>query len=1302
MQETDPQSTPALWEMRLRRAFRDFRSACASRAGREKEVERRFRQESQVLEGRLQDEVAALERRFERDRLAREEQAAAARRELNESCSAEQRRRAAEIAEGKQETIRKYVHRKERARTEFKEARWTITTMNDADRKVARDRVLDLHRRVRAVMETLDAQEREGTELLQRWGLEEEANVPDSPAPPETVDPWNALQRQAALSRETLESIRRFRFPRLLKGRRPFLLSAMVWAAAASPGILFPDSWHLWILGAALAVLPLGYVLILLLRRDLRRRAQAAQNAFADIRRQARHLRRECLRLGREEYRNARRQSKEKHQAALRAAGASTKAKIKDFRRRRQENLDRIRETLMPRLARAREEQERREKDLEEGLHRDISEAAGHRDREIAAARVRFKAGRDENNRRHAREWTGLLTDWKDACDRFQRETRFVAHACRQAFPSWEAVGAAVPAGVPAGLPFGSLEVRPDLLEYAIPEDPHLPQPDLDPEEIPALLPFPARASWLLLAPAGGRPTALRGLEALLLRCWTGLPPGSVRCTLVDPVGRGEHFAAFSHLADQDDRLLDGRIWTESGHIDQKLADLTAHMETVLQKHLRNRFETLADYNAQAGEMAEPFRFLVVAHFPTNFTAEAARRLISLAAAGSRCGVYVFILADPEASLPHGVDLGDLEAVCTVLDWRGERFGWNDEDFGGFPLTLASPPAAEICTDLLRRAGERAKERLRVQVPFERIAAPESEWWQADSRSGLSVPLGRAGALRLLEFSLGKGIAQHALIAGQTGSGKSTLLHVLILQLATRYAPEEVELYLIDFKKGVEFEAYASNGLPHARVIAVESEREFGLSVLQKLDAELVRRGEAFRAAGVNDLEAYRFRNAARSLPRIVLIVDEFQEFFVEEDRLAQEAALLLDRLVRQGRAFGMHILLGSQTLGGAYSLARSTIDQMAVRVALQCGEVDAHLILGRDNTEARLLSRPGEAIYNPAGGAVEANRLFQVAWLTDRQREEYLLRLRRRTRHDGTAFPEPIVFAGNQAADPARCRPLLAHLVQPAPLQEPEVLRAWLGDPVAIQDPTHVSFARQAGGNLLVIGADPEAALGILLAAALSLAAQQPRPAKDVHRLLLGVAPGEHPEVPLDDLLRAMPVQRHPQRDLPSLLADLHALLQRRLQGETGPSLFLYLFGLQRLRDLRKPEDDFSFSRRGDDQPPTPHRQFADLLREGPAVGLHVLAWCDGLASWQRSFDRTLLREFDLRVLLRMNAADSSTLIDSPAAAKLAAHRALLYLEDQGRLEKFRPYGLPALDWVRRVFGGSEPSLSAPSTKGG
>ena len=127
-------------------------------------------------------------------------------------------------------------------------------------------------------------------------------------------------------------------------------------------------------------------------------------------------------------------------------------------------------------------------------------------------------------------------------------------------------------------------------------------------------------------------------------------------------------------------------------------------------------------------------------------------------------------------------------------------------------------------------------------------------------------------------------------------------------------------------------------------------------------------------------------------MPRVLFVVDEFQELFVEDDKLAQDAGLLLDRLVRQGRAFGIHVLLGSQTLSGAYSLARSTMGQMAVRVALQCSEADAHLILSDERNEAaRFLSRPGEAIYNDQNGLLAGNHPFQVVWLPESQRIEIL-----------------------------------------------------------------------------------------------------------------------------------------------------------------------------------------------------------------------------------------------------------------------------------------------------------------------
>ena len=69
-----------------------------------------------------------------------------------------------------------------------------------------------------------------------------------------------------------------------------------------------------------------------------------------------------------------------------------------------------------------------------------------------------------------------------------------------------------------------------------------------------------------------------------------------------------------------------------------------------------------------------------------------------------------------------------------------------------------------------------------------------------------------------------------------------------------------------------------------------------------------------------------------------------------------------------------------------------------------------------------------------------------------------------------------------------------------------------------------------------------------------------------------------------------------------------------------------------------------------------------------------------------ERTLDRASMREFDHRVLFQMSAADSSNLIDSPLANKLGFFRALSYSEEQGVVEKFRPYALPSKDFVASI----------------
>jgi S-DNA-T family DNA segregation ATPase FtsK/SpoIIIE len=920
---------------------------------------------------------------------------------------------------------------------------------------------------------------------------------------------------------------------------------------------------------------------------------------------------------------------------------------------------------------------------------------------DTAAIKSKYKKQYKEIEAEHDSAWNRMADRWRDLIKRSRDEIEAIRAETNRLFIPWPGAdwkSWTSPRETPSVLKIGEIAIDTAQIPEIIPKDKKLEGESLASFTLPAFIPFPTGCNLLIKTDPESRAAAGRMLQSMMLRLMTAVPAGKVRFTILDPVTLGESFATFMHLADIDESLVTQRIWTESDDIDARLVDLTEHMENVIQKYLRNEFPTLEEYNIMAGEVAEPYRFLVVANYPARFGDDATKRICSIAANGPRCGVFVFVSVDMSLKLPHGFDLKELEQFTNPLEWRNPAFYGADPVLANYPIFPDPPPPADEFVDAVQVSGTKAKEAKRVEVPFDVIAPPAHQYWTQSSAQGIDVPLGRAGATKLQSLKLGKGTSQHMLIAGKTGSGKSTLMHALITNSALRYSPAELELYLIDFKKGVEFKTYAAHLLPHARVIAVESEREFGLSVLQRLDAELKKRGDDFRDAGAQDLRAFRQARPDLRTPRILFIVDEFQEFFVEDDRIAQEVSLLLDRLVRQGRAFGIHVLLGSQTLGGSYSLPRSTVGQMAIRIALQCSENDAHLILSEENSAARLLSRPGEAIYNDANGLSEGNHPFQVVWLSDERREVYLKELYNLAVERNLLPVEPqIIFEGNLPADVGKNATLNELLNRDSWPKNQKAFPAWLGEAIAIKEPTSTVFRRMSGVNTLIIGQNEEGARGIVAMSIVELAAQHPIEGIDsagTASARFYVLDGALEDSPWYGFLAGLKdVVPHrfragTPRDVADIINEVGDEFDRRNKEHDleAPTIYLFIFDLQRFRDLRKQEEDFGYSRRGGDQPPSPSRRFGSILRDGPPLGIHTIVWCDTLNNLNRAFDRQILREFETRILFQMSSSDSSSLIDSPAASRLGPNRAFYHNEEQARLEKFRPYAIPEREWLESV----------------
>ena len=1118
---------------------------------------------------------------------------------------------------------------------------------------------------------------------------------PETPPTNSTIDEHRMLDELRALLGDSLRQLRKFRrapLPFLFSLLPPGWLAAMLAAAHVGAALLLPRfalpgfTWQhasvsfVACLGGAgvlhflgrLAARSSARTLAVAIRRAVTLFDLCAKTAEAHFRQELERIRQDSE--SRTEY---------LHQRWNRAVEEAEAAR-RDWKQRLDDKMSRA-SAKNDQLCRLRLEHLQQERDRQvECL---TNEATAERSR-LEESRAAKKRELQSGQRSH---WQALETEWQATTRSIYDDFAATRQRAEQLFPEWRAPTWdrwEPPAEFFAAAPFARVDVDVEQLAGSLPRHPRLALPGPARFSLPLVLTFTAadRGSILIETKNAGRDLAIGALNNLVLRLLSVAPPGRVLFTILDPHDLGQSFAGLMHLTDHEERLINRRIWTQPEHIEQRLGELNEHVEKVTQLYLRNEYATIAEYNEQAGRIAEPYHYLVIADFPVNFSDLAMRRLLSIIASGPRCGVFTLIHWDSRKTTTAEFVPEDLRKGSACLRWQNDRFVLAGEPDVGTSLLLDSPPDPDRTTAFLDNAGRSSVDSNRVEMPFADVAPQDSQLWSLDTGAELRVPIGRTGATKYQHLALGRGTRQHVLIAGKTGSGKSTLFHVIITNLALWCSPDQVEFCLVDFKKGVEFKCYAACRLPHARVVAIESDREFGLSVLERVDEELKRRGDLFRRLGVQDLPGYRRNPGAQPLPRTLLIIDEFQEFFVEDDRISQNAALLLDRLVRQGRAFGIHVLLGSQTLAGAYTLARATTGQMVVRIALQCNEADAYLIMDDDNPAPRLLSRPGEAIYNDASGALAGNSPFQIVWLSDAERAGWLEKIRQcadRLLPAGSAGP--VVFEGNAPAD-VRENAALRGLLEADAVRPEPATRAWLGAPNSIKGPTEVAFRRQSGHNLLIIGQHDESTLAMLGVSGVSLAAQHPR--GTARFILLDIHPPDsRPRQFLEKIVSAIP---HPatiagNADLGPLFAQLADELDKRTgaqQAIEAPAVYLLIHGIQRFKGLRH-ADEFTVSLDDSATSASPARQLDRILCEGTQLGFHVICACDTLNNANRFFSRKTLSEFELRVLFQMSASDSASLIDTPKAASLGLHRAILHNAQTGVLETFRPYGLPDADWL-------------------
>lgn len=797
------------------------------------------------------------------------------------------------------------------------------------------------------------------------------------------------------------------------------------------------------------------------------------------------------------------------------------------------------------------------------------------------------------------------------------------------------------------------------------------------------------------------------------MRLFMMLPPGKLNFTFVDPVTMGDSFAMFMRLIDVNDNtstIINGKIWSAPADIEEKLRVMTDHIANVTQRCLQGKYETIYEYNKVAEQNAEAYQVLMLMDFPTGLTDKSLKLLEQIVTSGPKCGVFTILFRSEDQfkkmnERSHPL-VSNIEKNFRVFDYsaNGKEISYSGEKIKSHSLLWRSLPlpSGKQLDDIIETLKHGIKNAEKIVIGFNKIIPSDrDDWFKGDSAKELSIPIGIHGANNIQNLSFGIGGAHHALVAGQTGSGKSSLLHTIIMSSLIKYPADQLQIFLVDFKRGVEFKIYANYSLENFKVIAIESEREFGCSVLEYLDKEQSRRADKFKRINVDNVEDYR-EKTNETLPRILLIIDEFHVLFSKDtsDANSKKSATYLEQIIRQGRAFGIHIILASQTMSNIGGINYGVWGQVGVRIALKCPKTDAKFVLGSDNDAVDLLSgdNPGQAVYNSDGGNVVANTVFRVAYLEQSEQDKYLKDISEREPRFN--YPETRVMLSNVEDNIYNPLQKFANgkLVS---FKENKLI---VGEPLKLVNNMKMNFKRKQGSNMLVIGNDEEKARTLFMFAALSLSLHKFSENGD-RRIdkpviyLFDYAPMEDfdDKDVLDELVKRLPsyIKYIPFDEADDYMSELYNdFLLREKGAKSSDDTYMMIYGLQRARNLRSNDiykknstfDDFdefgSGSNKKQNLSVKPYEMFLSLLQRGATVGINCMIWEDNFKVFMNNY-ADMLPNFDMRIAFTMPDEDSINFIEEVDGSKIGENGAVYNYNGN---QKFRPYRKPDIKWIDKI----------------
>lgn len=483
-------------------------------------------------------------------------------------------------------------------------------------------------------------------------------------------------------------------------------------------------------------------------------------------------------------------------------------------------------------------------------------------------------------------------------------------------------------------------------------------------------------------------------LNQLVVDMLLSLPSRSINIHFVD--------LAFSAQASFLTRNLDEKIY---GKLISSSNDWNLLKDSLREKMAKalEEYGDVAKYNDSKNRVVVPYDVVVINDYQKCVNEMSA--LDALFENGHKGGIYFILMNNLDFKSDRDIDsLMALKDFYQVLE--AENFGnYSKDAFIRCTPILDNPILAKACFTYINEGAELPQVAV-ASVDYDKILSKGFETID----KAMVIPVGSSENGELVDFTIDTVSHIHCFIIGQSGTGKSVFLHDVIIGAMAKYSPDDLELYLMDFKiGGVEFNRYRNE--KHVKALLVDnSDIQITLEILRDISNKMRERGKQLRASGVSNIVEYNQVNPTKKMPRIVFIADECHVMFPtmnsKDTKLYREISEILQKIAKEGRSQGVHLVLATQTIAQA-EISSEILNNISDFYLLKCSPSDSErLVRGSVDTTSGL--KTGQVLHHD----IDRDVVFKSTYLPTSQTLEIIKKINDKTK---ASKNEQFYFVGSQ-----------------------------------------------------------------------------------------------------------------------------------------------------------------------------------------------------------------------------------------------------------------------------------------------